>query len=176
MATNVKWDEIKTEYITSDISSTALAKKHNVSYSSLAKKMAKEDWKEERKKYGRKVEEKAVNKTAEQSATRIAAALAQENDIVDSFLKMLKDSVDSDSYTTSEGKLNVQKVKDAAYAMSKLIELKRLITGVQTVGEEQAYKIASERLNLERKKIENGISAEKDIKVDFPEEMKEWLV
>lgn len=176
MATNVKWDEIKTEYITSDISSRDLAKKHGVPYSTLNNRMSRGKWAEQRKQHCCNVDAMALEKSAEQSATRIAAALAQENDIVDSFLKMLKDSVDSDSYTTSEGKLNVQKVKDAAYAMSKLIELKRLITGVQTVGEEQAYKIASERLNLERKKIENGISAEKDIKVDFPEEMKEWLV
>ena len=51
-----KWDEIKTEYITTGISTRRIAKKYGVSYSALAKRSAKEQWEAERKQHGSKVE------------------------------------------------------------------------------------------------------------------------
>lgn len=38
-----KWDDIKTEYITTDIGTRPLAEKHNVSYSTLRKRAEREN-------------------------------------------------------------------------------------------------------------------------------------
>lgn len=46
-----KWDDIKTEYITTDIGTRPLAEKHNVSYSTLRKRAAREQWAQERAQF-----------------------------------------------------------------------------------------------------------------------------
>lgn len=52
------WLAIKTEYITSDVGTKALAEKHGVSYNTLAHRSASEKWVAEREEYRRKVAEK----------------------------------------------------------------------------------------------------------------------
>lgn len=39
-----KWEQIKTEYITTEIGLRPLAKKHNVSFSTIAHRASREDW------------------------------------------------------------------------------------------------------------------------------------
>lgn len=46
-----KWDDIKTEYITTDIGTRPLAEKHNVSYSTLRKRAEREKWAQKRTQY-----------------------------------------------------------------------------------------------------------------------------
>lgn len=51
-----KWEHIKTEYITTDITTREIAKKYGISYSTLAKRSAKEHWEAARKRHGSSVE------------------------------------------------------------------------------------------------------------------------
>lgn len=45
------WDDIKTEYITTDIGTRPLAAKYNMSYSTLRKRAQREQWAQERTQY-----------------------------------------------------------------------------------------------------------------------------
>lgn len=62
------WNAIKAEYIAGGISLRKLAEKHEVSYSTLAKKADREEWNGLRNHTGIKVESKLVQKTADTAA------------------------------------------------------------------------------------------------------------
>ena len=59
------WEAIRREYVSTDISTRALAEKHGVPYGTLQKRSAKEKWADERVKYGCKTDAEWVQKTAE---------------------------------------------------------------------------------------------------------------
>jgi hypothetical protein len=58
------WGAIETEYITSDISQRALAKKHSIPYATF-RGHCKRDWAKKREEYQRKTIAKTLQKTAE---------------------------------------------------------------------------------------------------------------
>lgn len=64
MATKAEWDKIKAEYLASDTTYAALAKKYNVSFSTLSKKATSEGWPEARRKVGEKVAKKIETRAA----------------------------------------------------------------------------------------------------------------
>lgn len=55
-----RWHDIKTEYITTEISTRAIAKKYGISYSILSKRSAREHWEAARKQYLVKLEAKKL--------------------------------------------------------------------------------------------------------------------
>ena len=59
------WVTIRSEYISTQISTRDLAKKHGVSYSTLRKRAEKEAWAQLRSKQGRIVDALVAQKTAE---------------------------------------------------------------------------------------------------------------
>ena len=60
----VEWDKIKAEYLAGDATYAELAKKYEVSLSTLSKKATKEGWKNGRKKVGEKVAKKMETRAA----------------------------------------------------------------------------------------------------------------
>lgn len=71
MNRKVNWENIKTEYITSDISQRKLAEKYGVPYSTLRDRARKGAWFKDRKKSRQKVVSKSVQKV-EAKQIRIA--------------------------------------------------------------------------------------------------------
>lgn len=68
-------DEIKSEYITTDISLAKLAEKHGCTKSLLAKRSTAEKWVEERKRYRRNVVSKTVESRAREDANHLSELL-----------------------------------------------------------------------------------------------------
>ncbi len=62
MGRRIDWVKIKQEYIESNITLEELAKKHNISPSTIMRKSAQEGWTIERKIFYRKIEEKKQEK------------------------------------------------------------------------------------------------------------------
>lgn len=56
-----KWEQIKTEYITSNISMRALAKKHGVTFAALSKRAYRGQWAATREQHGNAVDEAVLN-------------------------------------------------------------------------------------------------------------------
>lgn len=48
MADKINWEDIKTEYLTSDISCASLAKKYGLHHSSVCRKVKRDNWDEEK--------------------------------------------------------------------------------------------------------------------------------
>ena len=64
------WQQIKTEYITTDTSYRKLAQKYGVNTTNIAKRASKEKWVEERNQNASKTLSKTLNAIASQQASR----------------------------------------------------------------------------------------------------------
>lgn len=177
--TNVNWKKIKTEYITSNISQRKLAEKYVVSYSTIRNRSITEGWYEQKLQYSSKVVANAVEK----SATKEAALLALEFDVACQFVELLADTLSDETYQAHtaagiaiEGSTDTKKVLEAANALSKFMDIKRLIKGHQTEQEKQAHNLAVRKLELEEKKAQKDNTEDKEIKVVIDKEVEDYLV
>lgn len=66
------WLKIKSEYISTSISTRKLAEKHGVSYSTLRKRAEKEGWTDAKVAQGRRLDAKVAQKVAERTSDREA--------------------------------------------------------------------------------------------------------
>lgn len=171
----VNWNKIKTEYITTDISQRNLAKKYKISYSTLRdhSKADKDDWYKLKCQYRTDVVADAVK----QSATEEATLLAAEYNIANKFVKLIEESLDDDTYLSSiSDGINTKKVLEAANALSRFIDIKRLIKGHQSIQEKQAYELAVRRLQLEENKAKENNETDKEIKIVLGDGVEEFVV
>lgn len=63
MAEKINWDEIRTEYVSSDVSLRSLARKYGVSPSTITKKCKKEDWESEKESIISKSNQQVIEQT-----------------------------------------------------------------------------------------------------------------
>lgn len=63
MAEKINWDEIRTEYVSSDVSLRSLARKYGVSPSTITKKCKKEDWESEKESIVSKSNQEVIEQT-----------------------------------------------------------------------------------------------------------------
>lgn len=143
------WDQIKTEYITTDISCRKLAEKHGVSESTLFKKCSKEQWEAARKQHGSKVEarilQKDINKRADAAVTR-ANALMEAADLL---LEKTVRGIDSAPIVTPTA------AKNYSDALKNIKEI-HMIRSAEDIEEQQA-RIA--KLRKETEKQDEGKAA-----------------
>lgn len=81
------WLKIKSEYISTDISMRDLAKKHDVSFSSLSKKATRERWKDDRTETGNKVATKVKQKIVSVSVAKEVDRLSRILAVNDTLLE-----------------------------------------------------------------------------------------
>lgn len=99
------WVTIRSEYISTQISTRDLAKKHGVPYSTLRKRAEKEAWAQLRSKQGRIVDALVAQKTAEAVSdaeadriTHLMAAGAKAARILSEQLDRMEESGDISTY------------------------------------------------------------------------------
>lgn len=172
MAKNADWNKIKTEYISSNIGLRGLADKYGVSFSTLSKRSTREKWVDERRRFGNRV----VTDAAKKVASNKSEQLIKEYDIACRFIAIIEESLESDSYIL-EGIADTKRINEAANALTKFMDIKRIIKGHQTLQEKQAHDIAVRRLKIEEDKAKKSDSSkDKEIKVILCDEAKEWTV
>lgn len=86
-----QWEQIKTEYITSEISYRALAKKYGISFSCLQSRGKAENWVGLREECRDKIVQKSVDLISDEQANRIARALRIGDKILDRIEEALDD-------------------------------------------------------------------------------------
>ena len=165
------WDNIRTEYITSDLSLKDISDKYGVSQRLVNTKSAEQGWVEQRKKYNAKVVEKAVNKVAAKRANQLAKELTIADNISNVLKKALDDAeqfnryiidtttrVDGTEIRTSEEKtfekVDMRALKDAAAALRLVEEMKRSMAGILRVEEINRNRREEKRLRLEEEKLQ----------------------
>lgn len=70
-----EWEEIKTQYVTTDISYRKLAQKYGMAYGRLQTRGFNEKWQEEREAYKENLFKKSVDLICDEQAHRIARAI-----------------------------------------------------------------------------------------------------
>lgn len=69
------WEEIKTEYITTDTTYQSLADKYKIRMQTIAERSKEEGWRAERKKHKEKIVKRAVKKSEKKEADRLKRIL-----------------------------------------------------------------------------------------------------
>lgn len=166
------WEEIEAQYIAGEMSQKELAESLGISCSTLSKVAAENKWSDKRKKFRKKTAKKGL----ERAGARIAKKLAKLADgtelLIDAALKALGDEQQFYRYIVTDGvgegcsvtkeeifqKLDSKALRDVTAALRDLTAMRRDLLGIPTQGESVAQKIASEKLELEKKKLEHAIN------------------
>lgn len=161
------WDALRREYVTTDISTTALAEKHGIRYRTVADRCRKNGWVKDREAYRREVtvrtDEKVAEKTAENKSDILARVLVSA-DISSQKIADILGSGKSLKATEWEHYMN---------CLESIERMARSIQGILTVAQERKLKIEEERLALEKKKAEQT-AVDKEVTIRIEGFEKEW--
>lgn len=84
---NIGWDDIRNEYISTNISYRKLAAKYGVSERTLTKKAIREQWVALREQRGSKSIQKTIEKTSDKAAERAANLMTATDKVLRAILK-----------------------------------------------------------------------------------------
>lgn len=187
------WEKIKTEYITTKISTRKLAEKYKVALATVQNKCKKEKWVEERNKHNRKVISKAVQKTENSKAFSLAQEMAAANKLSNAIMECLNDSQQFLRYVVTEGygpgcseasekifdKYDTKAMKDLALTLNSVSNLKKDINNVLSEKDRIMIELAKQKLEIDKLRLEiDKQKAEhtesRDITVTISDDIKEW--
>lgn len=120
----IDWLTIKSEYISTQISTRALAQKHGVSYSTLEKRARKEGWVSER---GRIVAD-AWQKTAEATTSAKVDAMTSILECGDKVLALVNRRLDE---MDQSGKIRSNEIKAITEILKMLRDIYRADAGIE---------------------------------------------
>lgn len=162
------WNALKTEFVTSDISASALAKKHNINPATLYRHYQIERWSEAKKEYLGSVMEKCADKAAYIAAIRLAKEIdiaGKLGDVLDDaasdkkqFCRYIVKEKDADGSMVTEervfDKVDMQSLNNAIKALKSLEEIRRVMHGIASPAEEKRF--ALEEARLQKKDDDDG--------------------
>lgn len=177
----VDWEKLKIEYVTGHISQRELAAKHGVPYSTLRQRSIREQWVKEKEQHSRTVVANAQKKIGEKQAD----LLAREYQIATDFVKLIEKSLtDENNYdeafisfgdVVKTGRIDSKALLNAANALQKFMDIRRVCKGHQTVQEKQQYDLALKRLEIEEARANKDEVKDTDYNITLgSEEIKRW--
>ena len=131
----VNWDDIRNEYITTNISFRGLADKYGISKDTIWKKAKKEKWSDKRRQKIDKSTTKTIEKTSDKAAERAANLMKATDMVLNAILK------------------DIEKIEDTEvpYNWKNITAALKDIKDIQTVSEEKEQNIiVSLQSDLER--------------------------
>ncbi len=146
----MNWEEIKLEYVTTDISYRELSEKHGISFSSLSKMAVKGKWSKERNKHRKKV----ATKVQQKIVVKKAKELAKEIEIAEAISDILQVAVSHPKQflliCEEDGceRYSFGRINDALDALSKLEKSKRSLYGILSEREKSSMELAREKLDI----------------------------
>lgn len=158
---NVDWDKLKREYVTTDISQRKLAKKYDIPYSNLSRMATKDKWSDARTQFKSRVNAKSLAK-AEAKATDYKSMLY---DLAYKVAQQLTDLVEGNDIETliSAG----VKPRDITGAIKDLEDALH-VKSAADLKEQEA------RIRKLQKEAEGTDAAEKNIEVKIDESLKDF--
>lgn len=168
----IDWDEIKTEYVTTDISQPKLIKKYKLSKGDVNRHSVQDGWVEARKVYREKMMAKTVEKFANKEATRRAnllkSLLNSSCKLADKIEKLTDDPDQFNKYIVQYGsdkgkfdteeriytKADTRAMKDLAQTIRNLEGTIRSIGNLPTPAEQQRLDLERQKFELEKEKWE----------------------
>lgn len=122
---HVNWDDIRNEYIATDISYRSLAAKYDVNYQAIYKKSKAEKWSEKKETQRNKSITKTIEKTSDKAAERAANLMTATDSVLSAILN------------------DIEKIKaaDVPYNWKNITGALKDIRDIQTVSEEKTQNI-----------------------------------
>lgn len=165
------WELIKTEYITTDVTFKELAEKHGLKHDYVRKRASREKWRDDRDIFRSKRTQKAINKAINRGS----------EDICEYLMKLKGCSTELDraieKVLKQRDKLTPQDVRLMASALKDAIWIKKQLYDIPTQAEREAQKIATERLEIEKQRLEHDLaksSTDTNVEVEFTGVVEEW--
>lgn len=161
------WEAIRQEYIATDATYAALAKKYAVNANTIYKHAASEKWKEGREEFRRKMGEEALKS----ARTRGARAHAKALEVLMEASREQEERILEQLRRTD---LKPGQIMQLSVALESATRTKRNLLGLPTQEEGHRQRIASEKLKLEKRKLDAGEKGVEGVDVEFywPEGMK----
>jgi hypothetical protein len=154
------WDDIRTEYVTSETSYRKLADKYKINYQTIAKTARAEKWVNKRKEHTNKILTKTSDKIAESKANKLATIAESADKMADTIHRVMEDTDQFFRRTTLAGeeivsqKADTKAMKELASAMKDLTSVLRNVYNIPTEAESISLQIARERLEIEKRNSE----------------------
>ncbi len=146
-----KWERIRTEYITTDISMRQLARKHDVTFSALSKRAVRGQWKELREQHGNAVDNAILDAHTEIKVGEYKSLLRAAGVLSDKLCQIVE-NVDVEALTV-EG---MRDLRSLTMAIKDLAEVRGLKSDADRREQEARIK------NLER---QSEVSEQEPVKV-----------
>lgn len=174
----VDWEAVRLAYISSVKSYRQVAREMGVSYSKTREHGRAEDWPAQRVAFQREAAERAIAAGVDQEANRlekvINAANAMANVIDGVFademqfhrhLVSIKYDKDEETVERVFDKVDSRAIKDLTGALKDMTLVLRNLYHLPTQAEIESQRIASERLELDKRKLDAETGADRSIKV-----------
>lgn len=146
-----KWERIKTEYITTDISMRKLAKKHDVTFAALSKRAYREQWAVTREQHGNSVD-KAILDAHKEIKVEEYKSLLRAAGVLSDKLCQVVENVDVEALTVD----GMRDLRSLTMAIKDLAEVQGLKSEADRREQEARIK------NLER---QSEVAEQEPVKV-----------
>lgn len=161
------WNLIKTEYITTNVSLRKLADKYRISKTVVYKRSKAENWVDARNAYRSDCYANAVQKTAEIDVNYLVAAIEGANGLLDAAVEKIRDHDQFNRHIVYESplpgttearekifqKADTKAMRDLAALIKDMTGLLREFFNVPTPAQQEAQRIAAERLELDKRRL-----------------------
>lgn len=151
MSDNADWRQIEADYLSGEMSVQDIARKHNVSASTLYKKATSQGWKQKKAKIAQKADEIVIARRARARAAEfetMCSATSRLANLLDKTVAALEQKPPEEVCKQLKG------LSALGSAMKSNVDALMLLHGVQTKAQAEAQKIARARLKLEKRKQE----------------------
>lgn len=178
MSRAIDWGAIKTAYVTSTKSYRQVAAEYGVSFAALSRKGNADGWRGLRKAYQDEAACRAIAGEIDNEADRLGKIIEAANsmsDVIadvfadaDQFHRHIVQDKNGEDISTVERrfeKVDSRAIKDLTGALKDMTLVLRNLYNLPTQAEAEAQRIAAERLNLDKRKVENENGADKTIKI-----------
>ena len=163
------WNALKTEFVTGDISASALAKKHKINPQTLYRHYQIERWSEAKREYLGNVMEKCADKAAYIAAVKLAQELDIANKLSDVLDEAVSDEKQFRRYIVTQkvggetemeerifDKVDMKSLNDAIKALQSLEEIKSVMYGIVPPAQERKLRMEEERMNQAENEVQEG--------------------
>lgn len=163
----INWDKLEIEYLTTKTSYSKLAKKHDISVSSVEKYAIRNNWQKKRRQYCSEVKAKALARTGARDVDKLVKLQQSADSLADKICEIFEDDKQfrrhiisttdkNGNMVTKEKvmkKVDSRAVKDITSAIRELTAATRNLYELYTEPEAQRMDIETEKLQLMKDKV-----------------------
>lgn len=161
----INWIEIRDLYISTNLTAERLAYIYNIPKSTVVRRCTVEKWREARKQFREDVSARGRDALVDRGRARLLQTFEVASSMVDKLKEAMQDEKQLHLHVWTDretgeinckelDKIDARAAADISRAIKALADSQRLIAGIPTQAEQEAQRIASERLILEQRKAE----------------------